>query len=180
MKRAQDNEADSFGITVTMRGKHNCTPAWVSLETHHTVETRTRTHANATKFPPIVITGNTKRFTKCNFKRLAVTLRRSRVITQLAHLLSPHCPYSQTTTHLKILQCNILNSVSACFRLAGWGVWFPVFTHNQSYHHKHELTRGTSLFLFVILRPCSLHFLLPSWTLQNICQCCSYLFQNAF
>lgn len=42
MKRPKDNKADSFGITVTMRGKHNCTPAWVSLETHYTVETCTR------------------------------------------------------------------------------------------------------------------------------------------
>ena len=68
MKDWKDNEADSFGITVTMRGKHNCTPAWVSLETHDTVEMRTRT----TKFPPIVITGNTKISTKCDFKWLTV------------------------------------------------------------------------------------------------------------
>lgn len=59
MKRPKDNEADSFGIAVTMRGKHNCTPAWVSLETHYTVETRTRTHTK--KFPPIVITGTTQK-----------------------------------------------------------------------------------------------------------------------
>lgn len=68
MKDWKDNEADSFGITVTMRGKHNCTPAWVSLETHYTVEMRTRT----TKFPPIVITGNTKISTKCDFKWFTV------------------------------------------------------------------------------------------------------------
>lgn len=60
MKRAQDNEADSFGIALTMRGKHNCTAGWVSLETHYTVETHTRTHPNAARiFPPIVIAGNT-------------------------------------------------------------------------------------------------------------------------
>lgn len=72
MKRAQDNEADAFGSSVTMKGKHNCTPAWVSLETHYTVETCTHAHthtqANTTRFPPIVITGNTKRSTTCDFK----------------------------------------------------------------------------------------------------------------
>lgn len=60
MKRPKDNEADSFGITVTMRGKHKRTPAWVSLKTHYTVETHTRTHANTTKFPPIVISATQK------------------------------------------------------------------------------------------------------------------------
>lgn len=34
----------SFGPAVTMRGKHNCTPAWVSLETHGAVERRSHTH----------------------------------------------------------------------------------------------------------------------------------------
>lgn len=51
MKRPTDNEADSFGITVTMRGKHNRTTAWVSLATHYTVETRS--HANALSFLPL-------------------------------------------------------------------------------------------------------------------------------
>lgn len=42
----------SFGTGATMRGKHNCTPAWVSLETHGAVEN---------VFPPIVITSSCKR-----------------------------------------------------------------------------------------------------------------------
>lgn len=41
-----------FGTGVTMRGKHNCTPAWVSLETHGAVENG---------FPPIVITSSCNR-----------------------------------------------------------------------------------------------------------------------
>lgn len=44
MKRPGDNEPRRFGTGVTMRGKHNCTPAWVSLETHGAVERRSRTH----------------------------------------------------------------------------------------------------------------------------------------
>lgn len=88
----------SFGITVTMRGKHNCTPAWVSLETHYTVETRSRTRAIV--FPPIVITANTKRFTKWDFKRLANTQSHSQAITKSAHLLASHCP-----PHLEVHTC---------------------------------------------------------------------------
>lgn len=75
MKRPKDNEADGFGITFTMRGKNNSPPTWVSLVTHYTVETCTRT--NATEFPPIVITGNTKRFTKWDIKQPAYTQRQS-------------------------------------------------------------------------------------------------------
>lgn len=56
MKRPKDNKPHRFGITVTMRGKHNYTLAWVSMETHYRVEKPSRSHA--TKFPPIVIGGN--------------------------------------------------------------------------------------------------------------------------
>lgn len=88
MKRLKDNEPHSLGITVTMRGKHNCTPAWVSLETHYALETRSCTRT--TKFPPIVITGNKKkRFTKCDFKQLTNTQRHSLTITKSAHYISP-------------------------------------------------------------------------------------------
>lgn len=59
MKRPEDNKPRSFGITVTMRGKHNCTQAWVSLKTHYAVERRSR--ARATEFPPIVIAGKGKK-----------------------------------------------------------------------------------------------------------------------
>lgn len=58
MKSPEDNEPRRFGTTVTMTGKHNCTPAWVSLETHYAVERRSRTRT--TEFPPIVITSNEK------------------------------------------------------------------------------------------------------------------------
>lgn len=56
MKRPKDNKPHRFGITVTMRGKHNYTLAWVSMETHYRVEKPSR--SRATKFPSIVIGGN--------------------------------------------------------------------------------------------------------------------------
>lgn len=56
MKRPKDNKPHHFGITVTMRGKHNYTLAWVSMETHYIVEKPS--HSRATKFPPIVTGGN--------------------------------------------------------------------------------------------------------------------------
>lgn len=56
MKRLKDNKPHRFGITVTMRGKHNYTLARVSMERHYIVERPSR--SRATKFPPIVIGGN--------------------------------------------------------------------------------------------------------------------------
>lgn len=50
----------------------------MSLETHYTVEnTHTHTKANPTQFPPIVIAGNTKRSTTCDFKRVLDESERS-------------------------------------------------------------------------------------------------------
>lgn len=56
MKRPKDKKPHRFGITVTIRGKHNYTLAWVSMEIHYIVEKHSR--SRATKFPPIVIGGN--------------------------------------------------------------------------------------------------------------------------
>lgn len=56
MKRPTNKKPHRFGITVTIRGKHNYTLAWVSMEMHYVVEKHSRSHA--TKFPPIVIGGN--------------------------------------------------------------------------------------------------------------------------
>lgn len=56
MKRPMDKKPHRFGITVTIRGKHNYKLAWVSMEMHCIVEKHSR--SRATKFPPIVIGGN--------------------------------------------------------------------------------------------------------------------------
>lgn len=56
MKRPKDKKPHHFGITFTIRGKHNYTLAWVSMEMHYIVEKHSR--SRATKFPPIVIGGN--------------------------------------------------------------------------------------------------------------------------
>lgn len=101
--------------------ENNCTPAWVSLETHYTVETCTRT-LTSTTFPPIVITGNRK---------------------EIHHVLSspsPHCPaHSQkerwkakVNTRVTYDFYRIHEKVTLCVsgRLVG-SVRPPVFTHKQ-------------------------------------------------
>lgn len=68
----------------------------VTGNTLHSGKAHTHTLSKRTKFPPIVITGNTKGFTKCDFKRLACAQRPSQAINKVGSSSFRSMSFSET------------------------------------------------------------------------------------